>query len=60
MYTSESYLWTEYELTQINMGTMSIFNASKKHAWFCSCVATFLSISVKKLRKQKNNNLVPF
>ena len=51
MYTSESYLWTEYELTQINMGTMSIFNASKKHAWFCSGVATFLSIPVKKLRK---------
>ena len=53
MYSAESYLWTERELTKMDMGTMSIFNANKQHAWFCSGVATFLSIPVKKSRKQK-------
>ena len=53
LYSAESYLWTERELTKMDMGTMSIFNATKQHAWFCSGVATFLSIPVKKLRKQK-------
>jgi hypothetical protein len=53
MYSAESYLWTKRELTKMDMGTMSIFNANKQHAWFCSGVATFLSIPVKKSRKQK-------
>ena len=60
MFSNENYLWTERELTEMPIGTMSIFNAYKDHAWFCSGVATFLCIPVKKLRKQKNNNLALF
>ena len=59
-YTSDNYLWTERRLTKMNMGTMVVFNSCKPHAWFCSGVATFLSIPVKKTRKQKSNNLIPF
>ena len=60
MYSAESYLWTKRELTKMDMGTMSIFNATKQHAWFCSGVATFLSIPVKKLRKQKQQPCTSF
>jgi hypothetical protein len=60
LYSAESYLWTERELTKMDMGTMSIFNATKQHAWFCSGVATFLSIPVKKLRKQKQQPCTSF
>lgn len=60
MVISENYLWTERELTKMRMGTMSIFNANKQHAWFCSGVATFLSIPVKKLRKQKQQPCASF
>jgi hypothetical protein len=60
MFSSESYLWTKGELTKMEMGTMSIFNANKQHAWFCSGVATFLSIPVKKLRKQKQQPCTSF
>jgi hypothetical protein len=60
MFSNENYLWTERELTEMRIGTMSVFNSFKNHAWFCSGVATFLCIPVKKLRKQKNNNLALF
>ena len=56
-YASSNYLWTKGILTAIEEGDAVIFDTDREHAWFCSGVATFVTIPVKRQIKLKCDNL---
>ena len=56
-YSSDNYLWAGNTLAEIKEGGVVIFNTEKEHAWFCSGVATFVTVPVKRKTKSKRNNL---
>jgi hypothetical protein len=47
-YEHTSYLWTTSGLKPLKPGDMAIFDTDQEHAWFCSGIATFLCIPVRK------------
>lgn len=50
LYEQSNMLWTNKTLTNMEVGTMVIFDTYQEHAWFCSGIATFLSIPLVKQR----------
>jgi len=45
-----NYLWSQKTLIEMKEGTTVIFDTNQEHAWFCSGLATFLSVPVLKQR----------